>query len=107
MQKFIAILIGCSLTLAISVRAEQVDQADVKKKPVQKSKTVQKQQFTPKQHTVPNTHVQTLHNTVRQQRLPLQRHTRSSQQCEDPRQQRVKGKAPYAARRSIEQVACG
>jgi hypothetical protein len=55
MKKIITILIGCSLTLAISVRAEQ---EDPKKKPVQKSKPVQKQQFTPKQHTVPNTHVQ-------------------------------------------------
>jgi hypothetical protein len=65
MQKFIAILIGCSLTLAISVRAEQVDQADVKKKSVQKSKPVLKQQFTPKQHAVTNTHIPEIHNTVR------------------------------------------
>lgn len=58
MLKFIAILTGCSLTLAVSVRAEQ---GDPKKNPVQKSKSVQKQQFSPKQHQGPNTHVQTLH----------------------------------------------
>ena len=55
MRKFVAILIGCSLTLAVGVRAEQ---EDPKKKPVQKSAAVQKQQITPKQHAVTNTHVQ-------------------------------------------------
>ena len=55
MLRFISILIGCSLTLAIGVQAEQ---ENPKKKPVQKSKPVQKQQVTPKQHTATNTHVQ-------------------------------------------------
>jgi Putative peptidoglycan binding domain len=55
MTKFITILIGCSLTLAASVKAEQ---EDPKK---QKSKPVQKQQIAPKQHAVPNTHVQGVH----------------------------------------------
>ncbi|HEX7518042.1 MAG TPA: peptidoglycan-binding domain-containing protein [Chthoniobacterales bacterium] len=63
MIKFITILIGCSLTLAVSVRAEQ---EDPKKKPVQKSKPVLKQQFTPK-HTMTNTHLPEIHNTVRSQ----------------------------------------
>ena len=59
MQKFIAVLIGCSLTFAVSVRAAKpVDEVPAKK-PVQKSKSVQKQQFSPRQHPGPNTHVQT------------------------------------------------
>ncbi len=60
MLKLIAILTGCSLTLAVSVHAaEQTDQPNPKKQS-QKPKTVQKQQFTPKQQTGPNTHVQKL-----------------------------------------------
>lgn len=58
MIKFITILIGCSLTLAVGVRAEQ---QDPKKKPVQKSKPVLKQQVTHQQHPVTNTHVQGVH----------------------------------------------
>jgi hypothetical protein len=54
MTKIITILIGCSLALAVSVRAEQDD------KNKQKNKQVQKKQFTPQQHTNgANTHVQT------------------------------------------------
>jgi hypothetical protein len=53
MTKIITILIGCSLALAVSVRAEQ---NDPKK---QKTKQVQKKQFTPTQQHGPNTHVQT------------------------------------------------
>ena len=63
MLKLIAIITGCSLTLAVSVQAkEQTDQADAKKH-TQKSKNVQKQQFTPKQQQLkaPNTHVQKVH----------------------------------------------
>jgi len=55
MLRFITILIGCSLTFAVGVQAEQ---ENPKKKPVQKSKPVQKQQVTPKQHTATNKHVQ-------------------------------------------------
>jgi hypothetical protein len=80
MLKFIAILTGFCLVLAVSVRAaEKVDQA-VAKKPAQKSKAVvQKQQFTPKQHAAPRTHVQTLptqhqtnavHNKVSKKQVP-------------------------------------
>ena len=58
MIKFITILIGCSLTLAVGVRAEQ---QDPKKKPVQKSRPVLKQQVTHQQHPVTNTHVQAVH----------------------------------------------
>ena len=53
MIKFMTILIGCSLTFAAGVRAEQENPG---KKPVQKSKAVPKQQFAPKQHAMPNTH---------------------------------------------------
>jgi hypothetical protein len=55
MTKFITILISCSLTLAVGVRAEQEDP----NKKHDKSKAVQKQQVAPKQHT--NTHVQSTH----------------------------------------------
>ena len=55
MLRFITVLIGCSLTFAVGVQAEQ---ENPKKKPVQKSKPVQKQQVAPKQHTMTNTHVQ-------------------------------------------------
>jgi hypothetical protein len=52
MKKFIALLIGCSLALTVSVQAkeqnDQTDQANAKKQS-QKPKNVQKQQFTPKQ----------------------------------------------------------
>jgi hypothetical protein len=55
MTKFMTLLIGCSLALAVSAHAEQ---ADPKKK--QKSKTVQ--QVAPKQqHAVMNPHVQGVH----------------------------------------------
>jgi Putative peptidoglycan binding domain len=58
MIKFITLLIGCSLTLAVSVRAEQVDP---KKKPVQR-KPVVKQNFAPKQqHVVTKTPVRNVH----------------------------------------------
>ena len=60
MIKFITILIGCCLTLAAGVQAEQ-EKENPKNKPAQKSKPVQKQQFTPKQHTMTNTHVQGVH----------------------------------------------
>jgi hypothetical protein len=53
MIKFMTILIGCSLTLAAGVRAEQENPEN---KPVQKSKPVPKQQSAPKQHAMPNTH---------------------------------------------------
>ena len=73
MIKFITILIGCSLTLAAGVKAEQ---QDPKKKPVPKSKPVQKQQFVPKQqHPMPKTHVQTMptqHKTPMQNNLSKQ-----------------------------------
>src|SRR6187399_240136 len=52
MLRFIPILIGCSLTFAVGVQAEQ---ENPKKKPVQKSKPVQKQQVI---HTTTNKHVQ-------------------------------------------------
>jgi peptidoglycan hydrolase-like protein with peptidoglycan-binding domain len=63
MKKFIALLIGCSLALAVSVQAkEQADQTDAKKHS-QKPKNVQKQQFTPKQQQLKtqNIHVQKVH----------------------------------------------
>ncbi len=56
MIKFITILIGCSLTLAAGVKAEQENP-----KNKQKSKAVQKQQITPKQHAATNTRVQAVH----------------------------------------------
>jgi hypothetical protein len=59
MLKFIAILTGCSLALAVSVQAAQPE--DPNKKPAQKPKTVQKQQVAPKQHTAPTIHAQTVH----------------------------------------------
>src|SRR5437016_9258265 len=61
MIKLITILIGCSLTLAAGVRAEQ---ENPKKKPAQKSKPVPTQQSAPKQQVAPkqrpaaNPHVQ-------------------------------------------------
>jgi hypothetical protein len=64
MIKFITILIGCSLTLAAGVRAEQ---ENPKNKPAQKSKPVQKQQFAPKQHPVANNRVQ---NVQHQHKAP-------------------------------------
>src|ERR1700730_2889375 len=67
MITFITILVGCSLMLAVSVRAEQVDP---KKKPAQKSKPVLKQQFAPKPRTVPNTHVQGLHTQHNNTTIP-------------------------------------
>jgi hypothetical protein len=60
MLKFITLLIGCSLTLAVNVQAkEQTDQADAKKQS-KKSKTVQTQQVAPKQQPLktPKTDVQ-------------------------------------------------
>jgi len=56
MTKFITILIGLSLTLAVGVQAAK-EQENPKNK---KSKPVQKQQVAPKQHVAPNTHVQTM-----------------------------------------------
>ena len=57
MKKFITLLLGCSLALAVGVRAESADEAAKNKK----SKPVQKQQFVPKQqHIAPKTHVQTM-----------------------------------------------
>jgi Putative peptidoglycan binding domain len=53
MIKFMTILIGCSLTFAAGVRAEQENPEN---KPDQKSKPVPKQQVAPKQHAMPNTH---------------------------------------------------
>ena len=50
MKKFITVLIGCSLTLAAGVRAEQ---ENPKKKPSQKSKPAQAQQAAPKQQAGP------------------------------------------------------
>ena len=66
MKKFIALLIGCSLALSVSVQAkEQNDQTDQPnpKKQSQKPKNVQKQQFTPKQQQLKtqNTQVQKVH----------------------------------------------
>ena len=63
MKNFIALLIGCSLALAVGVQAkEQTDQNDAKKHS-QKPKNVQKQQFTPKQQQLKtqDTHVQKVH----------------------------------------------
>ena len=70
MIKFITILIGCSLTLAAGVRAEQ---ENPQKKPAQKSKPVQKQQSAPRQQVAPkqrpaaNPHVQ---NVQHQHKAP-------------------------------------
>ena len=59
MLKFIAILTGCSLALAVSVQAAEPEVPT--NKTAQKPKTVQKQQVAPKQHMAPTTHVQNVH----------------------------------------------
>ena len=57
MKKFITLLLGCSLALAVGVRAANPDDQQKNKK----SKPVQKQQVVPKQqHNAPNAHVQTI-----------------------------------------------
>ena len=70
MIKFMTILIGCSLTLAAGVKAEQENPDNPKKKPVQKSTAVQKQQLPPKQHPMTNTRVQGPHTQHKAAAIP-------------------------------------
>jgi hypothetical protein len=57
MLKFITLLIGCSLTLATGVRAEQPDK-NAKKNAAKTQKTVQKQQVAPKHNPAPKVHAE-------------------------------------------------
>jgi putative peptidoglycan binding protein len=63
MLKFITLLIGCSLTLAVNVQAAEQPDAAAKKDAAKKPKNVQKQQVAPKQQQLkaPKTHVQKEH----------------------------------------------
>ena len=94
MKRFITILIGCSLTLAVGVRAEQ---EDPKKKPVQKSKPVQKQQFT----------LTNARSAEYPRPKPPHAARPESLQREGPQQQLLKAAAPYTACRSLKQDAPG